>query len=283
MDAFWSEHTVESRGFKSVEESTRYLDWRFEQYPLHREFMDLYGSHDGETILDYGCGPGSDTVGFLLYSRARKVIGVDVSPKALSLAEKRIRLHDIARDRYDLRLTSNSTSSVDLADDSVDYVHCSGVLQHVTDPSGVLLELYRLLRRGGRGRVMVYNRESLWFHLYTAYERMILQGLFAGMSVVEAFARNTDGPDCPISRCWTPSEFITLAAGAGFDVQFVGGNLSLVELDSLRRHGKQAQNDSRLDVAHRTFLKSLTFSREGFPMYAGHAAGIGAVFRLSKA
>jgi len=57
---------------------------------------------------------------------------------------------------------------------------------------------------------MVYNRESIWLHLYTAYDQMILKNAFPGISLEEAFARNSDGVDCPIARCYSAGEFIDL-------------------------------------------------------------------------
>ena len=114
MEWYWSRHTVNSRPFKSAGESEAYLAWRFQQYPLFREFMDLWGDHDGQTILDYGCGPGDDVTGFLLHTGARRVIGLDVSPKALDLTHRRLQLHEIDPGRYDLIKVSDATPSIPL-------------------------------------------------------------------------------------------------------------------------------------------------------------------------
>ena len=57
----------------------------------------MWGEHDGEVILDYGCGPGNDLVGYALYTGARRIVGVDVSPRALELARDRLALHGIVR------------------------------------------------------------------------------------------------------------------------------------------------------------------------------------------
>src|SRR2546421_2145296 len=79
VDEYWNEYTVKSQRFRTPAKSEEHLRWRASLYPLFEEFMGLWGDHDGEVILDYGCGPGNDVVGFVLYSGARKVIGVDVS------------------------------------------------------------------------------------------------------------------------------------------------------------------------------------------------------------
>ena len=95
VDLYWGKHTVNSTPFNSAEKSLQYLEWRFGQYPLFRELMELWGEHDDRVVLDYGCGPGNDLTGLLVYIKARKVIGIDVSVKALELARRRLALHKI--------------------------------------------------------------------------------------------------------------------------------------------------------------------------------------------
>ncbi len=213
VDQYWTRHTVRAERFRSRRASERNLEWRFEQYPLFREFSGLWGEHDGEVILDYGCGPGNDLVGYALYTGARRIVGVDVSPRALELARDRLALHGIDPERVELLQGSDASVAIPLDDASVDFVQSQGVLHHTSDPEAILRELHRVLRPGGRGLIMVYNRASLWFHLYTAYEKMIVEDAFPGLDVHEAFRRNTDGPECPISRSYPPAEWVAPLRG----------------------------------------------------------------------
>ncbi len=82
--------------------------------------MGLYGSHDNEVILDYGCGPGNDLVGYGVYSNAKKLIGIDVSEKALELARRRLLLHKISPERIELIQTSDSNVRNPLGNCTVD-------------------------------------------------------------------------------------------------------------------------------------------------------------------
>jgi ubiquinone/menaquinone biosynthesis C-methylase UbiE len=282
VDNYWSEHTVNSQPFKTARESEKYLEWRASVYPKFPELMQLYGNHDGEVILDYGCGPGNDLVGFAIHTRAAKVIGIDVSPKALKLAGARLALHEVDGDRIELILSSDSLSSVPLNNASVDYINCSGVLHHTTDPRPLLKEFHRILKPASRACVMVYNRDSLWLHLFTAYERMIVEGAFQGMSVEEAFARNTDGVDCPIARCYGAEEFAAMCEEAGFSCDYAGGYLSDTELKSYRKHHRAALRDKKLADEHKRFISELVFDDEGLPRYQGKYAGIGGVYWLDK-
>src|SRR5437016_1773300 len=60
VDRYWTAHTVNSTPFLTPKQSLRYLEGRFAEYPLFREFSGLYGAHVGEVVVDYGCGPGND-------------------------------------------------------------------------------------------------------------------------------------------------------------------------------------------------------------------------------
>lgn len=280
VERYWNRHVVCDTRFGSARESEEYLGWRFKTYPLFREFSGLHGDHDGEVVLDYGCGPGNDLVGFAIFSRAKRIIGVDVSDKALSHAKDRLALHGPASARVELLRASDAVPTIPLPDDSVDYVSSQGVLHMTSHPERLLCELYRVLKPGGRGVIMVYNRHSLWLHLYTAYQRVILENAFPGLTSEEAFARNVDGEDCPVARCYAPEEFLALCRGAGFEVEYVGGYLSETELEALRTHRLAALADSRLPAAHRRFLSELEFDARGFPLYRGHHAGIGGVYRI---
>ena len=283
VDDYWGEHTVNSLPFSSADESLEYLEYRFNEYPLFREFMELYGNHDGEVILDYGCGPGNDVVGFLAHTNARKVIGIDVSEKALSLAQHRLSLHNFDKERFQLIQVSNTLPEIPLPDCSIDYIYCEGVLHHTSDPLSILKEFHRILKPDGTICIMVYNRNSIWFHLYTAYCKMILEKKFSGLSVEEAFQKNTDGESCPIARCYRPDEFSALATEAGFTSNYRGGYLSKTELNLFKQYRNAAINSTQLPMSHREFISSIETGSDGFPLFEGKHAGIGGVHTLKKA
>jgi ubiquinone/menaquinone biosynthesis C-methylase UbiE len=280
VDSYWTRHTVNSTPFASADESARYLEWRFAEYPLFREFSGLWGDHAGETVLDYGCGPGDDLTGLALYSGAARIIGLDVSASALHLAARRLALHGIEPDRVSLRQVQDGTPEIPLEDASVDYVNCGGVLHHTSSPERLLAELRRVLRPTGRAFVMVYNSDSVWLHLYVAYEKMLHDEAYAGLGLDEAFRRLTDGVECPISRHYSAEQMTALCEQAGFDVRYVGGYLSRHELQQLETHWARAIADERLAEPHRAFLRSLSLDVAGRPMSGGFHAGIGGVYHL---
>jgi ubiquinone/menaquinone biosynthesis C-methylase UbiE len=282
VDSYWSEHTVNSQKFNSADESLKYLEWRFREYPLFRELMDLYGTHDSEVVLDYGCGPGNDVVGFLLHTRANKVIGIDVSSKALNLSRHRLGLHDVNPSRIELIQVKDSLAGIPLEDEAVDYIYCQGVLHHTSHPRTILKEFNRILKHGSSASIMVYNRHSLWLHLYTAYQKRIVEHAFPGMDAFQAFSKNTDGEQCPIARCYAPDEFMAMCRDTNFHVDYAGGYFSSYELKLLHDLSEKALADDRLEAEHKRFLGSLVNDEAGYPQYKGKYAGIGGVYRLRK-
>jgi ubiquinone/menaquinone biosynthesis C-methylase UbiE len=280
VEQYWTGHTVRAESFGTPEESEAYLEKRFSQYPLFRELSGLWGDHGGETVLDYGCGPGNDLVGLLLYSGAARVIGMDVSPTSLRLARERLALHAVPEGRVELVKIAEGVGSLPLGERSVDHINCQGVLHHTTNPARILREFRRVLRPSGRAVVMVYNRNSLWFHLYVAYMRVILEGVAPGKSIEEAFRASTDGPECPISRAYRPAEFAELCRIAGFDTSYAGGYFNRKELDWLRKHRKGALRSDQLSQEHKRFLRELSSDAHGMPLHQGKHCGIGGVYHL---
>jgi SAM-dependent methyltransferase len=272
---YWTRRNVtQHKRFASAQESLAYFAWRGDQYFGYMEQMPVTGQ-DGNVVLDYGCGPGHDLVGFGVYSKPRRLIACDVSSSSLEEARERLALHGIA---CELHLLPEA-GGVPLPDASVDYVHCSGVLHHTPDPLAILREFRRVLRPGGRARIMVYNYQSLWLHYYVAYQKMLREQKYRGMEIREAFARTTDGESCPIALVFRPEEFIALAREAGFAARFTGAAVSAFEA-SLAPQRFGAIMDPRLREESRRFLAALTLDARGLPMIDGAYAGVDACFAL---
>jgi SAM-dependent methyltransferase len=274
---YWSDHNVTAHhAFTTRDESLDYFHWRNDQYPGYIELMPVAG-FDGRSVLDFGCGPGHDLIGFGTFSRCARLVGVDVSAPSIAESRARLALHGINAETIVL----DASGRLPFDDDTFDHIHNSGVLHHTPDPARVLSELRRVLRPGGSMNVMVYNHESLWLHLYVAYVRTIVQGLHPRETLREQFTHSTDGPDCPISNCYRPAEWMALCRTVGLEAHCAGAAVSVFEL-SLVEQRFAAIMDRRLPPESRRFLVSLEFDERDRPMHNGLPAGVGAVYRLSK-
>jgi ubiquinone/menaquinone biosynthesis C-methylase UbiE len=275
--SYWTEHMVVNTSFNDVKSSLNHFNWRNAQYPGYIELMPVVG-HDNKVILDYGCGPGNDLIGFSVYSSPSKLIGFDVSKSALNIAASRLELHG---KKVELIQLNEDKNILPLESESVDLIHSSGVLHHCKDLDTILGEFYRILKKNGEMQIMVYNYNSLWLHLYTAYIFQIERGIYKNLDLLEAFKKTTDGPFCPISWCYKPEVFIALVENFGFKGEFIGASSSMTELKILNRRF-DAISDIRLNEEHRNFLSELVFNEKGMPMYKGNIAGIDACYKFYK-
>lgn len=275
---YWTEHNVTlHHEFSTKEESLEYFHWRNDQYFNYIELMPVSG-FDGKSVLDYGCGPGHDLIGFGTFSACKRLVGVDVSSSSVAESWSRLALHGIKAETVVLE---SDVITLPFEDATFDHIHSSGVLHHTPDPLAILKELRRVLKPGGSMNVMVYNYDSLWVHLYVAYQRSIIEGLYQRESLRDQFRRSTDGENCPISNCYRPAEWIALCAEAGFDARFSGAAVSVFELSILGKRFAAIMNRS-LPSESRGFLKSLIFDEHAAPKYQGHYAGIDACYQLKR-
>ena len=125
-------------------------------FPLEYAYYLLPDMKD-KTVLDYGCGSGENTV--LLAQRGGKVIGVDISPELLGVAEKRLAAHALTAD-----LRVGSAHDLPLEANSVDVVFGMAILHHL-DLEMSAKEVYRVLKPGGRAIFLepVRNSKLVWF------------------------------------------------------------------------------------------------------------------------
>lgn len=108
---------------------------------LRRRIFDLRGA---KCILDVGSGAGQITKHLLKYADPdARIIGIDLSVDMLRRARQRLRSNVPTFIAGDL-------ASLPFADESFDCITCGYVLEHLSDPSGGLAELSRVMKPGGR-------------------------------------------------------------------------------------------------------------------------------------
>lgn len=188
---------------------------------------------------------------------------------------------------------SEQKSKIPLEDGSVDFINCQGVLHHTSSPQDILKEFYRVLNKDEdkermAASIMVYNKESIWWHLYAAYYlRYVNDSLLSelpdevkkNMSLEEIFRRSTDGVMCAKSECYNPDEFIKMCKNAGFSkIIYKGGYPDDFESGIARKYIDAALHDDRLEEEHKQFLKRVEFDQDGYPLYRGKHCCLGGVY-----
>jgi ubiquinone/menaquinone biosynthesis C-methylase UbiE len=277
VESYWTGHNVTlHRTFSSPEASLADFHWRNAQYFGYIDLMPVAGAN-GLAVLDFGCGPGYDLVGFASQSRPRRLIGIDVSQSSLAEAKSRLKLHGAEPELYHHDALK---APLPLPDASIDLVHSSGVLHHMPAIEPALMELRRVLKPGGHAQLMVYHADSVWLHLYVAYERQLIRRIDRNVDLLAAFQKSTDGPDCPISRCYTQDAFVKLVSACGFEFERFGVAVSAWEMSLLHKR-YAAIMDPRLPQESREFLAGLTLDERGLPLTRQNVhAGIDGCYRF---
>lgn len=101
----------------------------------------------GRDVLEYGCGNGSNSL--RVASDARSLVGIDISPVAISQAEKRAYDAGAGNTRFEVMNAEKMT----FPDAVFDVAYGSGILHHL-DLTKSFSELKRVLRPGGIGIFM---------------------------------------------------------------------------------------------------------------------------------
>ena len=107
----------------------------------------LGGIKEGATVLDLGCGAGTDLlIAAQMVGQQGRAIGIDMTPSMLARARQSA--SEMGLDNVELH--EGLIESLPLEDASVDVVISNGVIDLVPDKDMVFAEIDRVLQPGGR-------------------------------------------------------------------------------------------------------------------------------------
>ena len=230
---FWQEHPCGtkfadaapgSRRFYELVEEHRYTkEWHI---PAAAGFAET----NGLRVLEIGCGLGTDGAQF---ARAgADYTGIDLTEAAIDLAQKRFELFNLPG-----KFQTDDAEKLSFPDNTFDVVYSHGVLHHTPDIESAISEVHRVLRPGGRAKVMLYHRNSYNYRVNISMLRRAGVHLLrwnAGLKLVqvltgepeqslrqhaqqlkadssylsseEFLSQNTDGAGNPLARVYSRAE-----------------------------------------------------------------------------
>ena len=100
----------------------------------------------GQSVLDFGCGPGTLSVGLAEAVHPGELHGIDMEASQIEMA----RAAATAGGHDNMKLRTGDVTSLPFEDDCFDVAHGHAVLMHVPDTHAALSEVRRVLRPGGR-------------------------------------------------------------------------------------------------------------------------------------
>lgn len=114
---------------------------------LKERTYTMMRAREGQTVLDVGCGPASDTIALgKIVGINGRVVGVDHDPEMVKTANRRAEEAGVA-DHVEHLLTDGRELPFD--DNRFDSCRSERVFQHVSDASKLLAEMIRVTKPGG--------------------------------------------------------------------------------------------------------------------------------------
>jgi len=107
--------------------------------------------HPGQRLLDVGCGDG--ILGMLVRNRFEEIYGVDISDKAIEVAQRR------GIKAYKVNL---NVEALPFEDNYFDSITCLATLQLIYDINTMLREFNRVLKPDGELVLTVPNMRAYW-------------------------------------------------------------------------------------------------------------------------
>lgn len=111
---------------------------------------EIWSEIAGKTVLDFGCGSGSESVDMALHG-AQRVVGLDILEKSLQQARE----HAATQGVSDICEFTTQT------DEKFDVVLSFDAFEHYGDPAGVLRTMAGLIRPDGK---VIVSFGTPWYH-----------------------------------------------------------------------------------------------------------------------
>lgn len=126
---------------------------RYRLEPCIDKFMNFKSAYD-KKILEIGVGLGADHQRFV--EAGAITYGIDLTKRAIKNTERRLNLFN-----YQSNLSLGDSENIQYKDNFFDLVYSWGVIHHSPDTQKAINEIYRVLKPGGIGKVMIYHKWSL--------------------------------------------------------------------------------------------------------------------------
>ncbi len=138
-------------------------NWRWSWEVAHSFCTGCLPSSRRIRILDAGCGTGSSTEYLYHQNPDAEVVGIDLSEKALELAQQRFQRSGVLQKEGPKPEWHHlSLYEVDQLPGQFQFINCVGVLHHLPDPKRGLQALAAKLAPGGLMHIFVYAELGRW-------------------------------------------------------------------------------------------------------------------------
>ena len=211
---FWDSEPCGARYLQQTEDFEAHARARYSLEPHIFDFAQFKHAR-GLKVLEIGVGMGAD---YLEWLKARAfATGVDLSAISIERARQRCLFAG-----YNPDLRTADAENLPFSNESFDLVYSYGVMHHSPDTARCISEAHRVLKPGGRAKIMIYHHPSI-----TGAMLWLRYGIWRGKSLRRAVFDHLESPG---TKSYTQEEARSLLAGfcdIRFEVAFSPGDLLL--------------------------------------------------------
>ena len=204
VKAFWEKASCGEALYLSEVSADGFQEQMEHRYKLEPYIIDFaeFGSAKGKKVLEIGVGLGADHQMFA--ESGADLYGIDLTARAVDFVNKRLELFGLHSN-----IKVGDAEALSFNDNTFDLVYSWGVIHHSPNTKQAAREILRVLRPGGRFKVMVYHKYS--FVGYMLWLRYALLKLRPWISLDDIYAQYLESPG---TKAYSVSDGIMLFDGA---------------------------------------------------------------------
>lgn len=155
VKAHWERQPCGTRELPTADRRAFFAQLERERYEVEPYLKDFarFEQGRGKRVLEIGVGAGTDFVNWVRHSAL--ATGVDLTEHGVRLTRERLALEGLRAE-----VLQADAENLPFADETFDLVYSYGVLHHSPDTPRAIREVHRVLKPGGRARIMVYHVPS---------------------------------------------------------------------------------------------------------------------------
>jgi ubiquinone/menaquinone biosynthesis C-methylase UbiE len=247
---FWNDascgENLYLKGENLLSQFENQLKTRYELEPYILSFAE-FDKQNGRKILEVGVGLGADHQMFAV--NGANLFGVDLTERAIGLTQQRLELLNLKSN-----LKTADAENLPFPNEEFDMVYSWGVIHHSPNTQKAANEIYRVLKKDGQARIMIYHKKSMiGYMLWLRYAFLKLRPF---MSLNEIYSKYLESPG---TKAYTVKE-----------AKEIFNKFSDVKIDTVLTHGDlltskagQRHEGLLLDIARKLYPRSII--RKLFP------------------
>jgi len=231
----WEDEPCNIRSSTATDRRTFYLEVEANRYRMEPNIPRLarFEESAGKEVLEIGVGAGVDFVQWVKHGA--RPTGIDLTEHGIALTREWLTLAGYDPGSYTLQIAD--AENLPFPDESFDVVFSYGVLHHTPNTVRAYSEAWRVLRKGGQLRTMIYHCPSM-----TAINLWLYHGLLKLRPWKSLKRVMYESLESPGTKAYTVAEAKTLARQAGIPDPQVETILDCGDLLNIKLSKRYARN-----------------------------------------